>query len=62
MMPPTTTSASGFCTCDPMPFDTAAGSSPTQATMQVIITGRICTWQVRRMAAVRSRPPSIRPD
>ena len=42
-MPPTTTSASGFCTWEPMPLDTAAGPSPTAATMQVIITGRNCT-------------------
>jgi len=56
-LPPTTTIASGFCTCEPMPVDKAAGRRPTQATMQVIATGRICTAQVRKMAALRSIPP-----
>jgi hypothetical protein len=39
-MPPTTTRASGRCTCEPMPVEKAAGINPTQATMQVMITGR----------------------
>ena len=55
-MPPTTTSASGFCTCEPMPVEIAAGSRPTQATTQVIITGRICISQVRRMALAPVEP------
>ena len=41
IMPPTTTTASGFCTCEPMPDDSAAGSRPTPAITQVISTGRI---------------------
>ena len=41
-MPPTTTSASGFCTCEPTPVEKAAGRRPTPATTQVITTGRIC--------------------
>ena len=40
IMPVTTTTASGFCTCDPIPVDSAAGNSPTPATTQVIRTGR----------------------
>src|ERR1700704_2654674 len=56
IMPPTTTTASGFCTCDPMPDDIAAGRRPTPAMMQVIITGRICSSPVRGTAVVRSTP------
>ena len=41
IIPPTTTTASGFWTCDPMPDDIAAGKRPTPAMMQVIRTGRI---------------------
>ena len=59
IMPPTTTIASGFCTCEPMPEDIAAGSRPTPAMTQVISTGRICSSPVRRIAAVRSTPASI---
>ncbi len=55
-MPPTTTTASGFCTCDPMPEDSAAGSSPTPAMTQVISTGRICSSPVRNTAASGSIP------
>ena len=40
--------------------DIAAGSNPTQAATQVMTTGRICTSPVRRMAAARSKPLSIR--
>ena len=40
IMPATTTIASGFCTCDPIPDDTAAGSNPIPATTHVINTGR----------------------
>jgi hypothetical protein len=40
IMPVTTTTAKGFCTCDPIPADIAAGISPTPATTQVISTGR----------------------
>ena len=29
-MSPTTTTASGFCTCEPMPDDSAAGSEPVR--------------------------------
>ena len=58
-IPPTTTSANGFCTCDPIPVEMAAGSRPTQAATQVIATGRICTSPVRTKAAPRSMPPSI---
>jgi hypothetical protein len=58
-MPPTTTTASGFCTCEPIPVDSAAGNSPTPAMTQVINTGRICSSPVRRMAVVRSTPVSI---
>ena len=58
-MPPTTTRASGLCTCEPMPVEKAAGNRPTQATTQVIITGRICTWQVRRIAAGAVEAASI---
>ncbi len=57
-MPPTTTSASGRCTCEPMPVEIAAGISPTQATMQVIITGLNCVRQVCSMALARSSPDS----
>ena len=57
-MPPTTTRASGRCTCEPMPVDSAAGISPTQATMQVIMTGRSWVRQVCSMALARSRPDS----
>src|SRR3979409_258791 len=35
IMPVTTTTASGFCTCDPIPADIAAGSRPTPATTHV---------------------------
>ena len=59
IMPPTTTTASGFCTCDPMPVDIAAGKRPTPAITQVISTGRICSSPVRRIAAVRSTPAAI---
>ena len=52
-MPPTTTSARGFCTCEPMPVDTAAGSSPTQAAMQVIGPHRV------RFALHKAWPKSI---
>ena len=38
IMPVTTTTASGFCTCEPIP-PSAAGNSPI-ATTQVISTGR----------------------
>src|SRR5690349_9176446 len=41
-MPPTTTTASGFCTCEPMPDEIAAGRRPTPAITQVISSGRIC--------------------
>jgi hypothetical protein len=40
-LPPTTTVASGFCTCEPIPVDQAAGRRPTHATMHVMATGRI---------------------
>ena len=46
-LPPTTTTASGFWTCEPMPVEMAAGKRPTQATMQVIVTGRIFTVQAQ---------------
>jgi len=58
-MPATTTTASGFCTCDPIPADSAAGNSPTPATTQVISTGRICSWPVRITARTRCTPSSI---
>jgi len=35
-----TTTASGFCVCAPIPFDTAAGKSPSMATSVVMRTGR----------------------
>ena len=38
-MPPTTTMASGRCTCDPMAVEKAAGNRPAQAATQVISTG-----------------------
>lgn len=57
-MPPTTTSASGRCTCDPIPLENAAGNRPTQATMQVIITGLSWVRQVCSMALARSSPDS----
>ena len=57
-MPPTTTNASGRCTCEPMPVEKAAGSKPTQATMQVITTGLNWVRQVCSMALARSRPDS----
>jgi hypothetical protein len=59
IMPVTTTTASGFCTCDPMPADSAAGNSPTPATTQVISTGRNCSSPVRITALTRSKPSSI---
>ena len=59
-MPPTTTMASGFCTWLPMPVETAAGSRPIAAMMQVMKTGRICVSQVSMMARVRSIPFSTR--
>src|SRR5262249_1156309 len=34
IMPPTTTTASGFCTCEPIPVESAAGKSPTPAITQ----------------------------
>ena len=46
------------CTCDPIPVENAAGNRPTQATMQVIITGRSCVRQVCSMALARSSPDS----
>ena len=54
IMPVTTTTASGFCTCDPIPADSAAGNSPTPATTQVISTGRNCSSPVRITARIRS--------
>src|SRR5215510_15284488 len=60
IMPPTTTTASGLCTCEPIPLDSAAGNRPTPAITHVISTGRICSSPVRRIAAVRSTPASIR--
>ena len=59
IMPATTTIASGFCTCDPIPVDKAAGSNPTPATTQVINTGRSWSSPVRRIAMPRSMPSSI---
>ena len=59
VMPPTTTMASGFCTCEPMPVETAAGNRPMPAITQVISTGRICSSPVRTTAAARSSPLSI---
>ena len=35
-----TTIASGFCVCDPIPCESAAGNSPSVATSVVISTGR----------------------
>ena len=58
-MPPTTTSASGFCTWLPMPVATAAGSSPTHAAMQVIITGRNWVRAACRIASSRGMPAAI---
>ena len=40
-MPPTTTSASGFCTSAPMPVASAIGSRPVKDAKQVMNTGRI---------------------
>ena len=34
IIPVTTTTASGFCTCEPIPSESAAGNSPTPATTQ----------------------------
>src|SRR5882672_3842181 len=59
IMPVTTTTASGFCTCEPMPSDSAAGSRPTPATTQVISTGRSCNSPVRITALMRSMPSSM---
>jgi len=59
IMPMTTTTASGFCTWEPMPADNAAGNSPTPATTQVISTGRNCSSPVRITALARSKPSSI---
>ncbi|MEH2569602.1 hypothetical protein V1289_009229 [Bradyrhizobium sp. AZCC 2289] len=58
-MPATTTTASGFCTCDPIPDDNAAGSRPMPATTHVIKTGRNCSSPVRRIALPRSMPSSM---
>ena len=41
VIPPTTTSASGFCTWLPIPVDSAAGNKPIAATRQVITTGLV---------------------
>src|SRR5262249_1745267 len=38
--PPMTTTASGFCVCEPIAFDRAAGVKPSIATRLVIRTGR----------------------
>ena len=46
--------ASGFCTCEPIPSESAAGNSPTPATTQVISTGRSCSSPVRITARMRS--------
>ena len=54
IMPVTTTTASGFCTCEPIPSESAAGNSPTPATTQVISTGRNCSSPVRITARIRS--------
>src|SRR5258707_14068708 len=59
IMPVTTTTAKGFCTCDPIPADIAAGNSPTPAMTQVISTGRSCSSPVRITALTRSKPSSI---
>ena len=58
-MPPTTTRASGRWTCAPIAVDRAAGSNPTQAAMQVIMTGRNRVWHACRIAVSRSVPLSI---
>ena len=44
-----TTIANGFCVCEPMPCDSAAGKRPSVATSVVIRTGRN-----RRSAACRA--------
>jgi hypothetical protein len=54
----TTTRARGFCTCDPIPVENAAGSRPTQAAMQVITTGRICVSHVCTIASALLKPAS----
>ena len=54
IMPVTTTTASGFCTCEPIPADSAAGNRPMPATTQVISTGRNCNSPVRITARIRS--------
>ena len=54
IMPVTTTTASGFCTCEPIPSESAAGNNPTPATTQVISTGRNCSSPARITARIRS--------
>ena len=40
-MPPTITQASGCCTCEPMPVESAAGTRPMQAEKPVMKTCRM---------------------
>jgi len=58
-MPPTTTQASGCCTCAPMPVDSAAGTSPIQADRPVMKICRIRVSPARMIASSRSRPSAM---
>jgi len=60
VIPLTTTMANGFCTCEPMPLEIAAGKRPTPAITHVIKTGRILSVHVCNIACIWSIPPRTR--
>jgi cobalt-zinc-cadmium resistance protein CzcA len=55
-MPPTTTQASGCCTCAPMPVDSAAGTRPMQADRPVMKICRMRVSPARIIASSRCMP------
>jgi len=58
--PPMTTIASGFCVCEPMPFETAAGNRPIIATSVVIRHGRRRFSAASRAASTIDKPSTSR--
>ena len=58
-MPPTITQASGCCTCEPMPVESAAGTRPMQADRPVMNTWRIRASPACRIAVSVPIPSSM---
>jgi len=58
-MPPTTTQASGCCTCAPMPVEIAAGTRPMQAESPVMKICRMRVSPARMIASSRASPSSM---